>query len=547
MSVRSIRTSHTATVLVALLMLCMVLAGALAWQAYTAVLAQRATAEGVLRDYAGLAAEEFIRRSATEIGFYGFLPLVSELGRWPDTGSSQLSDWTSRMQDSGDEKVGRALQLAARFLRYWPGDARIETSAAELAADLTAWTRRRLDEAIQSRDARQAPFIVLTFENGSTVRTFVFAELTSDDGSTYFPGFEVAVDQYPGWLREAYERGGLLPATLIEDPLARDALYLRAFDTRNRDLLVVGSRPTGNLLVTRQASDDYGGALRGMRLEAALNPAVADEVVIGGMPGARLPLVGGLLLLTSALLIISIVQVWRERALARLREDFISRVSHELRTPLTQIRIYAETLLLDRTRSTEEAHKALTVIDRESNRLSNLVTNLLRFQAAKFGAVELHSKSLDLVATTRHLVEELEPLVPGRLMFESNGLRSVCVEIDADALRQILSNLVDNAAKYGPPEQTVQVAVQAALREVSISVEDEGPGIPAGERRRAWDPYYRCDSGSSRNVPGTGIGLAVVRDLVTRHRGRCLISEGGAGGARCTVTFPRSDCPGGVG
>lgn len=112
--------------------------------------------------------------------------------------------------------------------------------------------------------------------------------------------------------------------------------------------------------------------------------------------------------------------------------------------------------------------------------------------------------------------------------------------VDNDALRQILLNLLDNAIKYGPASQRVQVTLIEHPGRVQISVSDQGPGIPRIDRERIWGGYYRLDRERRSAIAGTGIELAVVRELVARHGGKTWVEEGRDGGARFVVEFPKA-------
>jgi signal transduction histidine kinase len=112
--------------------------------------------------------------------------------------------------------------------------------------------------------------------------------------------------------------------------------------------------------------------------------------------------------------------------------------------------------------------------------------------------------------------------------------------VDRDALRQILLNLLDNAAKYGPPGQTITVGSEIAADVARIWVEDQGPGIPHEDRRRVWEPYVRLNRSSESGTGGSGIGLSVVRELVELHGGRTRAEGSPGGGARVLVELPLS-------
>jgi len=110
--------------------------------------------------------------------------------------------------------------------------------------------------------------------------------------------------------------------------------------------------------------------------------------------------------------------------------------------------------------------------------------------------------------------------------------------VDDDALRQVLLNLLDNAVKYGPEGQEVRVGVRPRSPGALVWVDDEGPGIPTGDRERIWQRFFRLDAHRESAIAGTGIGLTVVRDLVAQHGGRSWVETGERGGARFVVEFP---------
>jgi two-component system phosphate regulon sensor histidine kinase PhoR len=270
-----------------------------------------------------------------------------------------------------------------------------------------------------------------------------------------------------------------------------------------------------------------------------VSPGAVREVVVGGLPRSRLPILLGLLGLSAALVVTALLQLHRERALQRLRTEFVASVSHELRTPLTQIRLFAETLLLDRVRTPAERHQALTVIDREARRLGDLVENVLLFARAERRRSTLAPERQALAPLVRTALARLEPLARGsgaRLAAELDEEASAVV--DPTALQQVLSNLFDNALKYGPRGQEVRVAVERRGATVRLSVEDQGPGVPAAERRRVFERFHRLERDRRSAVAGTGIGLALVDDLARRQGGRVFVEDGAGGGARFVVELP---------
>jgi signal transduction histidine kinase len=279
-------------------------------------------------------------------------------------------------------------------------------------------------------------------------------------------------------------------------------------------------------------------------VRVAIDPAAAPKLVIGGLPRSRLPLLLGMLGLATGLVTTAIFQLRRARKLSRLRSDFVSQVSHELRTPLTQIRMFAETLRLGRVRSEAEGERSLEIIDREARRLGHLVENILQFSRGERGTLELVRSVQPLAPLVTEVVEELVPMIEARgsrLRVDSDDPDDLEADVDAGAFRQILLNLLDNAVKYGPEGQEIRLTIRR-LRDdparARLEIEDQGPGIPRRDRERIWRSFRRLERDRQRAVAGTGIGLAVVRELVERHGGRTWVEEGTRGGALFVVELP---------
>jgi signal transduction histidine kinase len=290
---------------------------------------------------------------------------------------------------------------------------------------------------------------------------------------------------------------------------------------------------------TFAARDSFEGILGAMRVQVALRPDMAPKLIIGGMPRSRLPLLIALLTLTACLIVAALLQLHREYELSRLRADFVSGVSHELRTPLAQIRMFSETLLLGRVRSNAERLRSLEIIDQEARRLTHLVENLLHFSRAERQVARLSPAPAPLGVLVREAVEAFAPLAAARGITIATELADGLVAVvDADALRQMLLNLLDNAAKYGPAEQTVTVGLAPGDGRARLWVDDQGPGIPATDRERVWERFWRLERDRGSAVAGTGIGLSVVRELVALHGGRAWIEDAPGGGARFVIELP---------
>jgi len=178
----------------------------------------------------------------------------------------------------------------------------------------------------------------------------------------------------------------------------------------------------------------------------------------------------------------------------------------------------------------------VSVIVQEARRLAHLVENVLHLSRAERRMVRVHPAPTRLAPLLRAILERFAPLAGADAVRIRAELDEHLVGlVDADALHQIVINLLDNAIKYGGHGP---VTVRAVLRAgaARIEVEDAGPGIPGTERARVWEPFVRLRPDS--NVPGSGIGLAVVRELVAAHGGTCTVETAPVGGARFSLELP---------
>jgi PAS domain S-box-containing protein len=230
-----------------------------------------------------------------------------------------------------------------------------------------------------------------------------------------------------------------------------------------------------------------------------------------------------------------------ERALETMRQDLVATVSHELRTPLAAIYGAALTLRRDDIELGADLHaKLLEVIVEESNRLADIVNDLLLASQLDTGTLKPNIEScdpleivqLEMDAARTHLPENVELHLDA-----SRGLPPVAA--DSGQLRQVLSNLIDNAIKYSPDGGTVKVTVTPNDLHVRFSVRDCGLGIPPAEQRRIFEKFYRLDPDMARGIGGTGLGLYICRELVRRVEGRIWVESDGSAGSTFHVEIPQ--------
>ena len=515
----------------------LLLVAVLAWQAFDAALSHRTAAESVLRDYARLAADEFVRRTTSEVGYYGYYRLGNAVAQYHAEHPDGVPDREALLE--ADPKNERALSLVRYFFRLDRESRDLETSGASPAEAVRYWLSHELE--ISSAENPQRSFLVENVQIAGQSHSFVYASVPD---TSVVLGIEVELDSLKDWFGEALSRQPLLPPSLGKGVDDLDFLGLTVQDANGRERFRAG-RSAGTLYPLSASvpyGDAYEGIFDGLTARVTLHPEAAAKLVIGGLPGSRLPALFGLIVLTVGLLLAAIFQLRRERSLTRLRSDFVSQVSHELRTPLTQIRMFAETLLLGRVRSEEEGRRSLEIVDQEARRLSHLVENILQFSRSERGTVRLAPEPRELAPLVRDLVRGFEPLVGRRdVAFALHPAEEATALVDEDALRQILLNLLDNAVKYGPSKQQIVIGLERAERWARLSVDDEGPGIPARERRRIWRSYERLERDRRSAVAGTGIGLAVVRELVALQGGRIHVERGERDGARFVIELPLAE------
>ncbi len=335
----------------------------------------------------------------------------------------------------------------------------------------------------------------------------------------------------------AVEFAAMLPPSLTKGKSTADLLSL-SVSTPDGEVLFAS---TPSYASPYSATDTVGSGFAGLTVEVVMHGEVAESLLIGGLPRSRIPELAALLLLTLGLIGAAIVQLRRENELARLRIDFVSGVSHELRTPLAQIRMFAETLALGRIRNEDERKRSLDIIVKEAQRLAHQVDNVLLFSRSERRAVELNLSEADLSALLLGFRDSFGPVAAAAgSQLRVTAPTGVNARVDAVAFPQAIYNLLDNAVKYGPPGQTIDLTLTLQTNQLRITVDDEGPGVPEADRDRIWDAYHRLGRDRDSAVTGSGIGLAVVKEVVSRHGGRVWATKGPAGG-RFVVELPRTE------
>jgi two-component system, OmpR family, phosphate regulon sensor histidine kinase PhoR len=234
--------------------------------------------------------------------------------------------------------------------------------------------------------------------------------------------------------------------------------------------------------------------------------------------------------------------VTETKHLERVRTDFVANVSHELRTPLTAIKGFAETLLSSGLADGGRAERFLTIIDRQAERLSRLIDDLLILSDLELGRSPLRIRPVGLQQTIREVAELLSGQARrGQVAVRIEIASELEVASDPDRLAQVVTNLLENGIKYTPPGGSVTVTAEPSseLGLVEIAVADTGCGIPAEDLPRVTERFYRVDKARSREFGGTGLGLSIVKHIVQAHGGRLGIESRVGVGTTVRVTLPR--------
>jgi len=232
------------------------------------------------------------------------------------------------------------------------------------------------------------------------------------------------------------------------------------------------------------------------------------------------------------------------RRVEEMRADFVANASHELRTPLAALSGFIETLQGSARDDTKARERFLAIMQEQARRMARLIDDLLSLSRIELNAHRRPDTRVDLVPIVRQVVDSLETLARDRgVAVNVEAGNALTAPGDRDELVRIFENLVENALKYGAPGKRVDIKIASGLSadaepEAQVSVRDYGPGIAPEHLPRLTERFYRVDVKESRAQGGTGLGLALVKHILNRHRGRLTIESAPGAGATFTVHLP---------
>jgi signal transduction histidine kinase len=534
----------SATLLLGLLLVVLALAGLVAYEAVQAARSRRVTAERALRDYATFASWELIAKSTTRLENEMRDALSSATGTRATSPYDRLPSPQVIVASAAplllcNESAGDPNRLHFRL------DLR-DGSLATTGPAPSPTERRWITDTLTKEALRPGQrFGTVDRVDQDSTMALVFGIKQAQYGAFAEPGAPIAVYGFltcrsaigVALLKRVFATEALLPQAVSRGLPNDSLLTLTVYDAAGRS--VYASAPGAADRFSHEVAMDPPAALR---VRVGLRETAASRLDVPVTPSSRLPLLLTLLALSGGLAAIGLRQLRREHELARLRSDFTSSVSHELRTPLAQILLYGETLTLERARNDDERRAAAETIVQEARRLMRLVDNVLQYARLERGLTGLAPEPALLAPRLRGILSAfLATAPPGTLRVRTDLDEGVAAPVDSGALTQIVLNLLDNAVKYGPAGQMVTVSLSRHDGIARISVADQGHGIPESERAHIWEPFVRVTHGGN-GTAGSGLGLAVVKDLVQGHGGTVDL-ESSSSGACFIVSLPACQPP----
>ena len=236
--------------------------------------------------------------------------------------------------------------------------------------------------------------------------------------------------------------------------------------------------------------------------------------------------------------------VTRIRKLEETRREFIANVSHELKTPLTNIKGYAETLLGGALNDSSVASQFVKKIEKNAVELQNLVEDIMELSRIESGNLEMKTSIVDLSEAVKSMYDDFcDLLKTKKLTFKNLIEETFFLKVAPKALKQILSNLLDNAVKYTPRDGIISISAEKENNFCYVFVTDTGNGIPEKDLNRIFERFYQVDKPSAKKLGGTGLGLAIVKHLVQAHGGMVNVKNNPSGGAQFSFTLPLANKP----
>jgi len=240
-------------------------------------------------------------------------------------------------------------------------------------------------------------------------------------------------------------------------------------------------------------------------------------------------------------IVIVLQDVTRHTKLDNMRKEFVANVSHEIRTPLTIIKTYTETLLDGGIEDREMAENFLNVIDLEVDRMTFLATDLLelsRFDNKQFNMTMEETNIVDILKNSIRQTSILASKKTQKIIFEPK-IESMIISCDHSRINQVFVNILSNAIKYSEKNSDIEIKTEENIKYYTISIKDNGIGIPKEDIQRIFERFYRVDKARSRSMGGTGLGLAIVKEILEEHNAKIYAKSEVGKGTTMIIKFKK--------
>lgn len=391
--------------------------------------------------------------------------------------------------------------------------------------------------------------VLLAFGTGAAAAVFAFASLVGDVVNRKSPwktAFNLA--QY---VLSVSAAGAVY--VLLDGPSVMSVAVLWPLALASLAFLAVNDGLTSTAIALTLGVPIRSYVLEDLIFQAATTAAlcafapvvlILADVSVGFVPLVVVPVAAVYLGATASLRNTELVHrleaaLEQEKELGRLKDDFVAVVSHELRTPLTSIQGYIKTMIqLGPQLGDGDERSFLEAADRQSDRLRRLIEQLLAVARLESHVEPITLSLVSVHQVTRHVVDELRASGHGQTFDLRFDPALPLIETDEAKVHQIVSNLVENALKYSPPDTRITVRGAQMGDGLVVSVEDEGRGIPEELQDRIFERFYQVDSSSTRRVGGTGLGLYICRKMADAIGGRLWLERSGPEGTVFRLWIP---------
>jgi len=497
------------------------------WQAYQASFKHLKSTQSVLLDYAEMVGQQFAGKLKSNIGYWGLHDLRSQLIQDSSNNKSKV--------DFYFDKPNKGLRTQQKIIRDGIKSIYIYNTEENIINTLYGQENFIYINQIKAIDYSSInTFTVFHPNNQLGLETWAILAINK----AHFYIIEFSTEMIFNTIEHTFNSSELLPKVLYDKISNSDEINLSLSVDNQYPVFKKGYKfdPQNTSYIT--INDDYGNLFKGYNIKVSFNEKIAEKLIIGGLPNNQLLKLLLLIVLTIFVLIATIIIYRKEQKLTQQRSQFIARVSHELRTPLTQIRMFSETLLLNRVNTESEKEKYLNIIHRESKHLSYLIDNILNMHENDNKNNLVHFDMITVLDEINYVIDNFKSIYKQKhVNFKITIEPEITLSTDKLKFRQIFLNIVDNAIKYGPKYQSININAYQVNSSLIISVCDQGPGIHEKDRKKVWEPYFRLERDEKKAINGTGIGLSITADNLKLINASYNIKDNDKVGVCFVITF----------